>query len=56
MIRTKSGPRKPLILIATTLRLLNVGTIPEPATMGCPGTSETGCQVSRPKSLCTICL
>lgn len=56
MIRLRSAPDKKLILIKTTLRLLNAGTKPEPATLGCPGTSETGCQVSRPKSLCTICL
>jgi hypothetical protein len=56
MIRTRSARKKTLILVKTTLRLLSAGTRPEPATMGCPGTSETGCQVSRPKSLCTICL
>jgi hypothetical protein len=56
MIRVKLAPRRPLILIKMTLRLLNAGTIPEPATVGCPGTSETGCVVSRPKSICTICL
>jgi hypothetical protein len=56
MIRTRSARKKTLILIKTTLRLLSGGTIRDPATLGCPGTSETGCQVSRPRSLCTICL
>jgi len=56
MIRAKSAPRKKLVLIQTTLSLLSAGAQPEPATLGCPGTSETGCQVSRPRSLCTICL